>query len=135
MKESFPSQQFPENRTPLHVSVFRNPDTLKKRHAPLVRIYRESMAARTPDRPSAAGVKPMWLAAPDEELPLPPLAVVLALPGLVSEPRHWYLPLMTSDGPCMSSKTLQELLMSAVDWRLNAPRLSLRAGRETLVRR
>ena len=91
------------------------------------------MAARTPDRPRAAGVKPMWLAAPEELEPLPPVAVVLALPGLVREPLHWYLPLMTSDGPCMSLNTSQELVMSAVDWRLKAPRLSLRAGRETLI--
>jgi hypothetical protein len=68
---------------------------------------------------------------PDPPL-LPPEAVVLELPGLESLPTHWYLPLMTLEEPCSPSKTLQELLMSSVDWMLKAPRLSLRAGSETL---
>jgi hypothetical protein len=91
------------------------------------------MAARTPDKPMAAALIRISPASDFlvPEAPLPE-AVVLELPGLVREPAHWYLPLMTLEDPCSPSKTLHESVRSSEDWMLKAPRLSLRPGSETL---
>lgn len=56
----------------------------------------------------------------------------LALPGLATLPTHWYLPLMTLLAPVSALNVAQSVVRSPVDWMLKAPRLSLRAGSETL---
>jgi hypothetical protein len=94
------------------------------------------MAARTPVRPAAAGLKPTALASPFFVVDDPaPETEVPALPGLPRLPAHWNLPLITLLGPASALKVLQSLEMSPDDWMLKAPWLSLRAGSETLSQR
>ena len=95
--------------------------------------HKPKIAAMTPVRPAAAGLKPIAWASLF-------LVVVEALedgvvpdpPGLLTLPWQRYLPLMTLLAPVSALKTAQSEVRSPVDWTLKAPRLSLRAGRETL---
>jgi hypothetical protein len=71
----------------------------------------------------------------EEELPAPeeaPPAVDSILPGLLKFAAHKNWPLMTLFEPSIDWKILQEEVMSALLCKLNAPSLSLSAGRVTL---
>lgn len=84
--------------------------------------HRPKIAAMTPVRPAAAGLKPIAPASlffvDDDPLPV---TVVPEFPGLPRLPAHWNLPLITSLGPDSPLKVVQSLEMSPDDWMLKAP--------------
>jgi hypothetical protein len=91
------------------------------------------MAARTPVKPTAA--VPGWKLTASlflVEVEPDPVGVLPMLPGVDWLPAQTNLPLITLLAPFSPLKVLQELVISAEDWMLNAPRLSLRAARVTL---
>lgn len=113
----------------------RKPETrTPTRPSPEEQVYHKpKIAAITPVRPAAAGLKPMawaslFLVLVEVELD----GVVPEPPGLVTLPWQRYFPLMTLLAPFSALKIAQSASRLAVDWMLKAPRLSLRAGSETL---
>jgi hypothetical protein len=92
-------------------------------------------AAITPAKPTAAvpGYKfPPSLFLVDEAVELVPVGVLPMLPGADWLPAQTNLPLMTLLAPVSALNVVQSEEISPEDWMLNAPRLSLRAGRVTL---
>jgi hypothetical protein len=98
-------------------------------------IYKSpNMAAKIPAAPATAVLGLNALASLFLVVELPPVVGVFPmLPGFVTLPAQTYLPLMTLLEPWMALNVAQDFVMSAEDWRLNAPRLSLSAGRVTLL--